>query len=432
MKNRNIKPSGRLQGIIDIPGDKSISHRSVMLASLAKGPSKIKNFLFSADCCSTMHCMQALGVDIKQQDGELIVYGKGLHGLVEPLNVLDAGNSGTTMRLLSGILGAQAFCSVLTGDASLRKRPMGRVVQPLTEMGCCITGRQGGKFAPLVILPTNKIHGILWEMNIASAQVKSAIMLAALFGDDYTSITEPLLSRDHTERMLILMGVKLLRSDLTVSVYPTDKLMNPEIIEVPGDISSASYWLVAASIIPNSELLLKNVGMNSTRRGILDVLTRMGANITLLNEKLSGAEPVADILVKSANLKGVNIEPEEIPSLIDEIPIIAAAALFAEGWTAIKGAEELRVKETDRLSAIALEYNKLGASVTEMPDGLIIEGGKNLRFAKVNSHDDHRIAMSLAIIGMAADGVDILNPDCVNISYPDFFAVQPLLCNSHI
>jgi 3-phosphoshikimate 1-carboxyvinyltransferase len=419
-----ISSKKQVAGIVRIPGDKSISHRSVMFSGLGETPVVIKNFLFAADCCSTISCMQNLGVQVeKKENGDLHIQGNGFYGLKEPKDILDAGNSGTTLRLLTGILACQPFFSVLTGDASLRKRPMARVVKPLSMMNCQMIGRQETRYIPLAIKPGEGITGIEYNMPVASAQVKSAILLAGLFAAGTTVVTEPYLSRDHTERMLETFGVPVKRSGLSVSVQGVNKLSAPHVIEVPGDISSAAFWLVAGSIMPDSLLTLENVGINPTRTGILDVLKIMGADITLKNERLSGTEPVADITVKTAKLQGVTIEGEIIPRLIDEIPILAVAALFAKGRTVIRGAEELRVKETDRLSAVASELSKLGAKIEETPDGLIIEGPQKLNFAVCDSHDDHRMAMSLAIAGIAGSGVEINNPDCVRISYPDFFAV---------
>jgi 3-phosphoshikimate 1-carboxyvinyltransferase len=423
-ENITISPKGGLSGVIHIPGDKSISHRSVMLAALASTPVVIKNFLYAEDCLSTVSCMQALGAKIEKDElNHLHVLGQGLHGLKEPENILDAGNSGTTLRLLTGILVGQPFFSVLTGDASLRNRPMSRVVTPLTIMGGKIIGRQDTKYVPISIMKSEneKIHGIEYNMPMASAQVKSAILLATLFASSPSIVTEPYVSRDHTELMLETFGVTVERKGTSISIGPVVDLHAPAEINVPGDISSAAFWLVGATIIPNSHLTLKNVGINPTRIGILEVLKEMGANITIENRRLSGAEPVADLVVKSAELKGVTIEGPMIPRLIDEIPILAVAAMFATGQTVIRGAEELRVKETDRLKAIANELGKMGAIIIETKDGLIIDGPQQLNFSNCNSYHDHRMAMSLAIAGAASMGVNISQPACANISYPNFF-----------
>ena len=415
------------QGELTIPGDKSISHRSVMFAGLGDTPVHIKNFLHAEDCLSTVGVMRALGTAIEfLNENELIVTGKGLHGLSEPMTVLDAGNSGTTLRLMMGLLAPQPFLSVFSGDASLTRRPMGRVLLPLSQMGARIYGRSGNNNLPLTIVPTGeKLHGIHYESPVASAQVKSAILLAGLYADGPTTVTEPYVSRDHTEQMLAGFGVRLERSGTSVTVFPVEDggYRAPEEITVPGDISSAAYFLVAGSIIEGSRLLLKNVGINPTRTGILDVLTEMGAHISVQNERTSGGERVADIVVAAANLHGVSFGAEIMPRLIDEIPILAVAALFAEGDTVIAGAGELRVKETDRLHAVATEFQKLApGSIEEREDGLLIHGKAKPQRAQVKSYGDHRMAMSLAVLGAAAEGVLIEDPDSVNISYPTFFS----------
>lgn len=418
-----VKPVRRLTGEIAIPGDKSISHRSVMLAGLADSPVRISNFLAAADCLSTVACMRALGVKIDRPgENELIVLGNGLYGLSEPEEVLDAGNSGTTIRLLSGILAGQPFFSVLSGDGSLRRRPMARVIAPLAKMGCRIYGREQSRYAPLAIVPADGIHGIDYTMPVASAQVKSALLFAGMFADGSTRITEPYISRDHSERMLQTFGAQVTRSGLTVKLSPVRELSAPQVIDVPGDISSAAFWLVAATIIPGSRLRLTNVGINPTRTGIIDILRRMGADIEITAQRQAGEEPVADLVVSAAELSGTTIEGEIIPRLIDEIPVLAVAALFAKGRTVISGAEELRVKETDRLRAITIELTKMGARIEETSDGLIIDGPQPLAAAACHSHDDHRMAMALAVAGLAAGGAEIEEAECVAISYPRFFA----------
>ena len=425
---RTIAPARHgWQGEIDIPGDKSISHRSVMFAGLGNTPVHIRNFLHAEDCLSTVGVMRALGVDVKfLNENELIVTGNGLHGLTEPLTVLDAGNSGTTLRLMMGLLAPQPFLSVFCGDSSLTRRPMGRVLRPLSEMGAQIYGRSGNNNLPLTIVPTEaKLRGIHYKSPVASAQVKSAILLAGLYADEPTTVTEPYVSRDHTEQMLAGFGVHLERSGTSVTLYPVEKggYRAPDEITVPGDISSAAFFLVAGSIIADSRLLLKNVGINPTRTGILDVLTEMGAHITLQNERMSGGERVSDIAVEAAHLHGVSFGAEIMPRLIDEIPVLAVAALFAEGDTVITGAGELRVKETDRLRAIAAEFQKLApGSIEEREDGLVIHGNVKIERAQVSSWGDHRMAMSLAVLGAAAEGVLLENSDSVNISYPTFFS----------
>lgn len=415
------------QGTIDIPGDKSISHRSVMFAGLGNTPVHIKNFLHAADCLSTVGVMRALGVNVEfLNEKELIVTGRGLHGFSEPLTVLDAGNSGTTLRLMMGLLSPQPFLSVFSGDASLTRRPMGRIRRPLSTMGARIYGRNENNNLPLTIVPSEKkLHGIHYDSPVASAQVKSAILLAGLYADAPTTVTEPYISRDHTEQMLTGFGVHLERSGTSVTVFPVeeDNFRAPSEITVPGDISSAAYFLVAGTIIAGSRLRLNNVGINPTRTGILDVLRDMGAHISVQNERESGGECVADLLVEAAPLHGVSFGAEIMPRLIDEIPVLAVAALFAEGDTIITGAGELRVKETDRLHAIATELQKLSpGSIEEREDGLVIHGKSEIRRAQVKSYDDHRMAMSLAVLGAAGEGVLIENSESVNISYPTFFS----------
>ena len=418
------KAATGLQGTIDIPGDKSISHRSVMFSGLGCTPVHITNFLHAQDCLSTAKCMEALGADVQfLSDTELIVTGHGLHGLHEPDTIIDAGNSGTTLRLMMGILAPQPFLTTFTGDASLHKRPMARVIKPLARMGAQIYGRQQNQKLPITIVPTGKkLQGMCYESPVASAQVKSAILLAGMYAEGDTTVVEPFTSRDHTERMLDAFGVHTEQDGTAVTIHPVTEFKAPESIEVPGDISSAAYWLVAGAIVPGSSLLLRNVGINPTRTGILDVLQDMGANIELINERTSGGEAAADIRVSYGTLHGVSFGAQIMPRLIDEIPVIAVAALFAEGDTVITGAGELRVKETDRLQAITDQFNKLAPGAIEgTEDGLVIHGGRSIQPASAFSYDDHRIAMSLAIFGAAGEGVTIENPDCVNISYPTFY-----------
>lgn len=426
MANRIVeKIKHGLKGELLIPGDKSVSHRSVMFSALGSTPVHITNFLPSADCLATAGVMQALGAKVEiLSPQELIVTGNGLHGLQEPATILDAGNSGTTLRLMMGMLAPQKFLSTFTGDASLHKRPMGRVIKPLSQMGAQIVGRAENTKLPITIIPTaNKLQGISYKMPVASAQVKSAILLAGLFAEGTTTVVEPYPSRNHTELMLEAFGVKLAYTENSVSIQAQEKLTAPAEIIVPGDISSAAFWLVAASVIPDSELLLKNVGINPTRTGILDVLEAMGADITLVNKHSSGSEPVADILVRSAKLHGTSFGADIMPRLVDEIPAITVAAMFAEGETVITGAGELRVKETDRIQAISDQFNKLCPCIEATEDGLIIQGGQLEKWQKAScfSYDDHRIAMTLAIAGMAGQGVEIEQPDCIDVSYPSFY-----------
>ena len=424
-EGKEIRPAKRgLTGKIRVPGDKSVSHRSVMFSAIAKGKVHVQNFLEAADCLSTAACMRALGAGVERQtDGSFLVTGVGLHGLKEPQGILDAGNSGTTLRLLLGILAAQPFFSALSGDASLSRRPMGRVVEPLTRMGATIRGRGADRFLPLAVLPhEGSLRAMDYESPVASAQVKSAVLLAGLYAERETCLTEPALSRDHTERMLSAFGARIEREGTKVTIEPADELFAPEEIRVPGDISSAAYWLVAASLIGGSDLILQDVGVNPTRTGILDVLSDMGANITIDNERESGGEALADIRVRTASLRGASFGGEIIPRLIDEIPILAVAALFADGDTVISGAAELRVKETDRLAAVTTELNRLAPGAVEAKeDSMVIHGGRTLSPASCRTYDDHRMAMSLAVAGAAGVGVTLDAPSCVNISYPSFY-----------
>ena len=414
-----------LRGEIEIPGDKSISHRAIMLSSLGNSTVEIENFLHGADCLSTVDCMKKLGAKVEITADKIFVTGNGLHGLREPENILDAGNSGTTLRLLLGLTAAQNFFVTFTGDDSLRQRPMARVIKPLQEMGAKIFGRNENKNLPITVLkPEKKLRAIKYKMPVASAQVKSAIILAGLFADGVTEIIEPAPSRDHTEKMLTAFGAKIEKFADTIKIYPAENLIAPEKIIVPGDISSAAYWIVLASILPDSEVTIKNVGINQTRTGIIDILRRMGAKIDFVNEKISGGESSADLKITSANLHGVEFGGEFIPRLIDEIPALAVAAAFAEGETVIHDVGELRVKETDRLSAICSEFNKISAgSFESTADSLIIHGGNKKNFAQCKTFSDHRMAMSLSIFGAAVEGVEIDNSDCVKISYPNFFKV---------
>ncbi|MDF2595696.1 MAG: 3-phosphoshikimate 1-carboxyvinyltransferase [Clostridia bacterium] len=414
-----INPISHLLGAIDIPADKSISHRSVMFGSLALGKTTVYNFLMGEDCLSTIQCFRQLGITIDVQDDTVTVHGKGLHGLTPPQDVLDCGNSGTTVRLLSGILAAQSFTSTLTGDASIQKRPMNRVIKPLTEMGATI-GATSDNFCPMTIVPS-PLKGITYASPVASAQIKSCVLLAGLYGDSPTTVTEPFISRDHTERMLSAFGATLTREGTAVTLSPCDELYATDII-VPGDISSAAFFMVAALITPNSDLLIKNVGINPTRRGILDILIEMGGDITLLNEQTVCGEPVCDLRIKTSKLHGVCVEGSIIPALIDEIPALAVAACFADGQTIIKDAAELKVKESNRIDALYKELSKMGASISPTEDGLIIEGGHSLSGAVLDSYHDHRIAMSLAVAACNASSPStLLKPDCVKISFPNFF-----------
>lgn len=425
-----------LHGTVKIPGDKSVSHRSIMFGAMNESGKTvhITNFLESADCLSTVGVMRSLGTKVeKLSDGEMMVTGVGLNGLKEPSTVLDAGNSGTTLRLMMGMLAGRPFLSTFAGDASLSRRPMGRVIVPLSKMGARIVGREKNSRLPITVLPCDngeKLKAITYDMPMASAQVKSAILLAGLRADGPVTVIEPYTSRDHTERLLSASGVKFEKSRAAVTVHPTERLDVPKEIAVPGDISSAAFWLVAGSVIENSELLLTGVGMNETRTGIVDALKNMGADLTIKNERISGGEPIADILVRTAKLKAICLTEDIIPRLIDEIPVIAVAALLSEGTTTITGAGELRVKETDRLQAIVDEFNKIAPGhIDGTEDGLIIHGvtdRSKLISARCKSYDDHRMAMSLAVLGCVC-GLSIENSDCVNVSYPGFYDTLEML-----
>ena len=409
-----------LKGEVTIPGDKSISHRAVMFGSLAEGTTEVTNFLQGADCLSTISCFRKLGIQIENTAERILIHGKGLHGLSESSETLDTGNSGTTTRLISGILAGQSFTTFLNGDASIQTRPMKRIMTPLSMMGADITSLNGNNCAPLRICGGH-LHGITYQSPVASAQVKSCVLLAGLYADAPTSVTEPVLSRNHTELMLTGFGAKVTSSGTTATIEPEPDLKGMK-IEVPGDISSAAYFIAAGLIIPNSEILVKNVGINPTRDGILRVAIEMGGGITILNEKISGGEPTCDLLVRSSSLKGVTVGGEIIPTLIDEIPMIAVMACFAEGTTIIKDAQELKVKESNRIDTVVTNLKAMGAHIEATDDGMIIEGGYPLHGAVIDSHLDHRIAMSFAVGALGADGeTTIEGADCVKISYPKFY-----------
>ena len=403
-------------GQIKVPGDKSISHRAVMLGSLANGVTEISGFLKGADCLSTIDCFRKMEIDIDINGENVTVHGNGLRGLKKPDEMLYTGNSGTTTRLLCGILAGQNFDTSITGDASIQKRPMGRVVQPLSMMGAKIEN----EYCPLYITGT-KLHGIDYKMPVASAQVKTAIILAGLYADGETVIHEIEKSRDHTELMLSAMGADLTVDNLDITVKPTNDLTAVN-VDVPGDISSAAFFLVLGAIMPNSQITVTNVGINPTRTGIIDVLKDMGADITLENVHTSAGETVADITVRSSSLKGTTVGGDIIPRLIDELPIIAVAAVFADGQTVIKDAQELKVKETNRIRAVVDEFNKCGIAITETDDGMIINGGKSIHGADFKTYGDHRMAMSLTVLAQLADGESTLDDsDCACVSYPTFF-----------
>ena len=414
-----IKKLTNLHGELTVPGDKSISHRAVMFGSLAKGTTKITHFLEGADCLSTISCFRKMGIDIENNSGEILVHGKGLHGLSAPVDILDVGNSGTTTRLISGILAGQNFVSELTGDDSIQSRPMKRIMTPLLSMGADIASIKGNNCVPLRITghPLKAIH---YDSPVASAQVKSCVLLAGMYSDGITSVTEPVLSRNHTEIMLNYFGAQVTSEETTASIAPEPSLFARE-ITVPGDISSAAYFIAAGLLVPGSEILLKNVGINPTRDGLLRVCKDMGADITLLNVNMEG-EPTADLLVRTSSLHGTTVGGEIIPTLIDEIPMIAVMAAFAEGTTVIKDAKELKVKESDRILVMAENLSRMGADITPTDDGMIIHGGKPLHGAEIDSYLDHRVAMSFAVAGLLCDGpLSIKGGDCVKISYPEFY-----------
>ena len=422
MRNETIYP---LRGELEIPGDKSISHRSIMFGSLAKGTTEVTHFLQGADCLSTISCFQKLGIEIENKTDKILIHGKGLHGLSAPTEILDCGNSGTTTRLISGILSGQSFTSTLTGDASIQKRPMKRIMDPLRQMGADITSIHDNNCAPLAIKGSN-LQGIHYHSPIASAQVKSAILLAGLYAESETRVTEPYISRNHSEIMLSHFGANV-RTEGTTAILLPNPFLEGQKIAVPGDISSAAYFIAAGLLVPGSEILLKNVGINPTRDGILRVAKEMGGNIELLNANTDNGEPTADILVKFSALHGITIGGEIIPTLIDEIPIIAIMAAFAKGTTIIKDAAELKVKESNRIQVMVDNLKAMGADIESTEDGMIIHGGKDLHGAIVDSHMDHRIAMSFAIASLLADGhMTILDKNCVDISFPTFY--QDLNC----
>lgn len=414
------KAVGAITGTLTVPGDKSISHRAVMLGSIASGTTEIHHFLQGADCLSTISCFRRMGIEIENRGNLVLIHGKGMHGLSAPSGMLDCGNSGTTMRLMSGILAAQPFPSTLTGDASIRKRPMKRIMDPLSQMGAKISSIHDNGCAPLRV-KSSRLHGIHYNSPVASAQVKSSVLLAGLYAEGVTSVTEPARSRNHTELMLRYFGAQVTSKDTTASVEPANELYGAK-VEVPGDISSAAYFIAAALMVPGSQILIRDVGVNPTRDGIIKVCQAMGADLTLENVRSQGAEPVADILVRHSSLKGIEIGGAIIPTLIDELPVIAAMACVAQGRTVIRDAAELKVKESNRIRIMTENLAAMGADITETEDGMIIEGGRPLHGAEIDSHLDHRIAMTFAVTALAADGVTkIKDADCVRISYPGFY-----------
>jgi 3-phosphoshikimate 1-carboxyvinyltransferase len=421
---KRVSSPEQLVGEIAVPGDKSISHRALILNSLALGNSKISNISPGRDCQSTINCLRALGVRFMRQEGSataILVHGVGNTGLTEAKNILNAGNSATTMRLLSGILAVQPFLSIFTGDVSLRSRPMRRLIEPLRLMGAEIYGCGEDSFAPLVIRG-KRLHGVSYSLPVPSAQIKSAILLAGLFADGSTVIEEPQQSRDHTERLLKRMGADIESDNSHIVLTSLEDPLTSVDLCVPCDISSAAYWLVAGAIHPNAKIKVSNCGVNPTRTGIIDALLAMGAKLKIENQRLEGNEPLADLYVESSRLKAIAISGDIIPRLIDEIPLLAVAACVAQGDTLIKGAGELRVKESDRIRTTVRELSRLGADIEESADGMIVHGGRLLRGARVRSHFDHRLAMTLAVAGLVARGSTLIhNARVAEISYPGFW-----------
>lgn len=420
---RVIKRSRGLSGTVTVPGDKSISHRAVMLGAIAEGKTRVENFLAGEDCLATMKCFMEMGVSFQGPDrGKLTIQGRGLQGLREPRKVLDAENSGTTMRLMAGILSGQPFFSVITGDDSLTKRPMGRVVEPLTRMGAVIQGRRGDTLAPLAIKGGN-LRAIDYTSPVASAQVKSSILLAGLFAGGWTYVTEPSKSRDHTERMLTYFGAEVLVQGNRVGVRGGGTLSGGQ-VKVPGDISSAAFLMVAATVVPDSDLTIEGVGTNPTRDGIIEALKRMGADIRVVNTREVNGEPVSDIRVKYAVLRGTTVEGDLIPRLIDEIPVLAVAAAAAGGVTEVRDASELKVKESNRIATVVRELRKFGVDASELEDGFLVNPGNKLTGAAVDPGRDHRIAMAMSVAGLISEGETVIrDAQCVNVSFPGFYDV---------
>ena len=420
MKTLTIIPQGPLLGTIRVPGDKSITHRALILSALAEGSAVISGCSQGEDCLNTLKALQEMGVSIvKRGENLLQVEGRGLWGLREPDRPLDCGNSGTGLRLLAGVLAGQKFFSILTGDASLRSRPMGRIANPLRLMGANIQGRKGGELAPLAITGTS-LHGIHYRSPVSSAQIKSAVLLGGLLAKGETVLEEPLLSRDHTERMFRYLGIPFEVDGLRIRMMGGQSFTAKD-LQVPGDLSAAAFFIVGASIIPGSHIIIEHVGLNPARTGILEILRKMGANIDIRHAREEGGEPVGDIVVKSAPLRGITIEPSQVPQTIDEFPIFCVAASVAEGPTRVSGAEELRVKETDRIAAMAAELRKLNVSIEETPDGFILPGGAQIHGGHCTSYGDHRVAMAVAIAALLGTGpTTIDDTECIDTSFPGF------------
>lgn len=426
MSALTITPAGPLKGTIAVAGDKSITHRAIILSALAEGDSTISAYCRGEDCLNTMRAFQAMGIQIEERPEQLRVRGKGFWGLTEPAQPLDCGNSGTGIRLMAGVLAGQDFFTILTGDDSIRRRPMGRVVKPLREMGAVIAGRKGGELAPLAITGS-RLRGLTYTSPVASAQVKSSLLLAGLYAEGVTRVSEPRRSRDHTERLFRYFGIPVQEDGSTVSIQGRPAVgWTGKPVVVPGDLSAAAFFIVGASLVPGSDVTMTSVGVNPTRTGALEILTEMGANIRILNRRDEAGEPVADLRVRAASLHGIRIGAERIPQTIDEFPILCVAAALADGETTITGAGELRVKESDRIATMTTELRKMGASIEETKDGLVIQGlgsrkAKRLRGAACTSYGDHRVAMSMAIAGLTAEGeTKIQDTDCIETSFPGF------------
>ncbi len=417
-----IQPTRVLRGAISVPGDKSISHRAVLLAALAQGTSRVRGFLYGGDCEATLNAVQTLGVQVdRPAPDDLVLHSPGVRGWHEPPDVINCVNSGTTMRLLAGLLAGQPFLSVLTGSEQLRRRPMARITHPLQQMGATILGRENGRYAPLAIQGGN-LHGIEYTLPVASAQVKSALILAGLFAEGETIVHEPGPARDHTERMLRDLGAPVEVNGPTIRVAPLATALPPLDITVPGDFSSAAFFLVAGLLVHEGELLIRGVGINPTRTGLLDTLRNMGAKIVVLEPRQIGGEPVADLLIHPSGLQGTTVEGSVVVRMIDEFPIFAVAATQAEGTTVVRDATELRVKETDRIATVVNELRKMGADIEERDDGFVVHGPTRLHGAEVDSHGDHRLGMALAIAGLIAEGKTVLHrASCVRDSYPTFW-----------
>ncbi len=431
MSQLTISPAkGPLRGTVMVPGDKSITHRGLILGALAEGTTTISGYSHGEDCLNTLKVIRQLGVEVDGDAHSLLVKGKGLRGLSEPPSILDCGNSGTGLRLLSGVLAGQNFFSVLSGDSSLRNRPMKRVVTPLREMGAEVSGRQGGAFAPLAF-NGRELRGIHYQSPVASAQIKSCVLLAGLSAIGTTVVEEPSRSRDHTERLFAYLGIPIKVSDHRVSIEGKNTFEGKPIV-VPGDISAAAFFMVAASLVPGSEVFISNVGLNPERTGILEILLSMGADITVSELREVSGEPVGDMRIRAARLKGLTIGADMVPKTIDEFPVLCVAAAFAEGQTRITDAQELRVKETDRIHAMATQLKKLGVAIEERADGLLIEGNSSLVGGDCESFGDHRVVMSLAVAGlMGRTQTRIDDVDCVETSFPGFYGkLLELLTNS--